>query len=721
MVRPRHPSITRELAKVAAAVALPLALLLAVQLYLSARSDYQVAAQTAYRHAQVTAGEMGRFLDATETMLAAIAARPAVRSMDPRRCDPLLMDAFAIVKGYANIVQVDRTGRVVCATYMPEQPFGFGGHRWFEEALATGQFVVAQPHTGPILGRPVIGAALPVRDAAGGIVGVVGASIDLLKWRPPSSDVALPEHMVVGIVAHDGVVIARSQEAEKWVGTDRRGNPAVDVITRSRDGTARLRGAMGFERIWGYTPVPRAPWIAYAGIPTNDVIGPVVQRALTSAVIALVALAAAMLLGYVAVRRLGQPIHDLAEVVRRRAQGDASARPVEAGPAEIREVARELSAMIDREAESHRQRDELLDRLTLQLERMPVACVLFDADFVVTYFNPAAERIFGYRRADVVNRDAFETFLLPERREGIERIFARLRDGEYVSALGETRRADGRPVTVEWVNTPLLEPGGAFIGAMSMAQDVTDRVRAEEALQRLASDLEHRVADRTAELEIANRELESFSYSVAHDLRAPLRAIDAFTQLVHEDVGENVAPATRRALARVRHNVARMAHLIDELLNLARIQRVELHRTEVNLSALAAAVVDELRAADRARCVDVRIAPGLLAHADPTLARIVLQNLLGNAWKFTCRTEHARIEVAGEGGGGFRVSDNGAGFDPRYADKLFHPFQRLHAEEEFAGTGVGLATVQRILQRHGGTVSAEGEVGRGATFRFSFG
>lgn len=719
--RPRHPSITRELAKVAAAVALPLALLLAAQLYLAARSQYESAAQTAYRHAQVTAGEMGRFLDATRTMLTTIASRPTVRRMDANDCDPLLVDAFAMAKGYANIVQVDRSGRLLCATYMPEQPFDFGGHRWFEETLAQGQFFVGQPHVGPILGRPVIGAAVPVRDAAGEIVGAVGASIDLLQWRPPSSDVALPEHMIVGIVSNDGVVIARSQEPEKWVGTDRRGNPAVDVITQHREGTARLKGALGFERIWGYTPVTGAPWIAYAGIPTADVLGPVMQQMVTSTIIGLAALALGVLLGYFAVRRLGQPIRDLAEVVRRRARGDASARPVEAGPAEIREVARALNAMIDREAEAHRHRDELLARLTLQLESMPVACVLFDADFIVTYFNPAAERIFGYRRADVVNRDSFETFLLPERRHIIEPIFARLRAGEYVSAFGETRRADGRTVIVEWVNTPLLEPGGRFIGAMSMAQDVTERVRAEEALRQLTADLEQRVAERTAELEFANRELESFSYSVAHDLRAPLRAIDAFTQLMDEDAGEHAPAATRRALARVRHNVARMARLIDDLLNLARIQRVALHRTEVDVSAMAAAVVEELAAADPDRQVEVSIAPGLVADADPTLARIALENLLANAWKFTRRAEHARIAVERDVAGGFRVRDNGAGFDPRYADKLFNPFQRLHSEEQFAGTGVGLATVHRIVRRHGGSVSAEGVPGRGATFSFSFG
>jgi PAS domain S-box-containing protein len=722
-VRPRHPSITRELAKVAAAVALPLALLLAVQLYLSARSEYNTAAQTAFRHAQVTSGEMGRFLSGTETMLAAIARRPMVRAMDPGRCDPVFTDLFSMTTGYANIVQTDRHGRLVCGTFVSKEPLSFAGAPWFERTVSSGAFAVADPHIGPILGRPVVGAAVPVRNEAGDIVGTVGASIDLLKWRPPSTDVELPEGMVVGIVSEIGVVVARSHEPEKWVGTDRRGNPAVDVITQSRQGIARLQGSLGFERIWGFTPVPGARWIAYAGIPSDAVVGPVIRRAVTSGVIGLGAVLAACLLGWLAVRRLGRPIHDLATVVRRRADGDTSARPVETGPAEIREVARELNALIDREAESNRQRDELLERLTMQLERMPVACILYDADLVVTYFNPAAERILGWPRAMVEGRHPFETYVQPSLRPTLEGVFERVRAGEFVSGIGENERRDGSPVMLDWVNTPLMRADGVFIGLMSMAEDVTDRVRAEEALRGLTADLEQRVVARTAELEVANRELESFSYSVAHDLRAPLRAIDAFTQMLVEECGEPT-PGARRALARVHHNVTRMARLIEDLLNLARIQRVALHRTQVDVSTLATAIVDDLRAADPDREVQVSVAPGLVADADPTLARIVLENLLANAWKFTRRAAPARIEVSaerGDTGARFVVRDNGAGFDPRFSDKLFNPFQRLHSEEEFSGTGIGLATVHRIVRRHGGSVTAEGSVGQGATFRFSFG
>ena len=224
------------------------------------------------------------------------------------------------------------------------------------------------------------------------------------------------------------------------------------------------------------------------------------------------------------------------------------------------------------------------------------------------------------------------------------------------------------------------------------------------------------------ELAALNHELETFAYSVSHDLRTPLRAIDGFSLALVEDLGPALPPKAREHLDRVRAAVQRMARLIDDLLALARVARVELHRAPVDLSALAAELVAELRAGDPGRTVEVRIAPALTVEADPMLTRILLENLVGNAWKFTARRTSARIELAAdvrEGRPVHVVRDNGAGFDMRFAGKLFGAFQRLHAAHEFPGTGIGLATVQRIVHRHGGRVWAEGAVGEGAAFGFT--
>jgi light-regulated signal transduction histidine kinase (bacteriophytochrome) len=222
------------------------------------------------------------------------------------------------------------------------------------------------------------------------------------------------------------------------------------------------------------------------------------------------------------------------------------------------------------------------------------------------------------------------------------------------------------------------------------------------------------------ELERTNRELDAFSYSVSHDLRAPLRAIDGFSRMLEKDCGEGLSEDCRHYVTRIRAGVARMSELIEDLLALARMSRATLTRHPVDISGIARKVASELEARPGSRAVDVRIEEGLSADADARLVTVVLENLIGNAWKFTGKQDQPRIEVGGLASGrAFFVRDNGAGFDMAYAYRLFGPFQRLHSEAEFEGTGIGLATVQRIVRRHGGRIWAEGEPGKGATFHFT--
>jgi len=245
--------------------------------------------------------------------------------------------------------------------------------------------------------------------------------------------------------------------------------------------------------------------------------------------------------------------------------------------------------------------------------------------------------------------------------------------------------------------------------------------REQERVRALNPELEQRVVARTAELEAANRELEAFSYSVSHDLRAPLRSVSGFCAIVVEDHGDALDPEARALLGRVQAAAERMGTLIDNLLGLARLSRAEMRREEVDLGAIARRVAAGLREREPDRDVEVRIG-GARAQGDARLLRIVLDNLLGNAWKFTAGTPGAVIEfgaVDEDGSRSFFVRDNGAGFDMAYADKLFGPFQRLHHDDEFVGTGIGLATVQRIIRRHGGDIRAEGTPGAGATFTFT--
>ena len=325
--------------------------------------------------------------------------------------------------------------------------------------------------------------------------------------------------------------------------------------------------------------------------------------------------------------------------------------------------------------------------------------LVIDREGVVVFANPAAERLLG-RPAQ-----ALKGTLL-----GFPHVAGQSTEIDVVA--GPTpRTAEMRVVAIGWEGQP---------AALASLRDVTERKRADAQLRRLSAELELRVRERTAQLEAAVGELEAFSYSVSHDLRAPLRAIHGFARMLEDQLGDDLPPEALHSLERVKTGAKTMGTLIDELLKLSRLGRQPLVHTTVDLSALAHEIVAELRAdPDPERDVDVSIQQGLRVTGDEQLLRIALVNLLGNAFKFTRHTTNPRVEISGRREGenlSLQVRDNGAGFDPEYADRLFRPFQRLHAKSEFAGIGIGLTTVERVIHRHGGSITASGAIGRGASF-----
>jgi signal transduction histidine kinase len=264
--------------------------------------------------------------------------------------------------------------------------------------------------------------------------------------------------------------------------------------------------------------------------------------------------------------------------------------------------------------------------------------------------------------------------------------------------------------------------GGKVTGAVGLWHDFTDLKRAEEKLSRNAAELEQRVAERTAQLEAANSELESFSYAVSHDLRAPLRAMDGSSQVLLEDFAGGLNEEGKAYLAEISRASQRMKGLIDGLLQLSHANRGDMERVPVDLSALSGALLAELARTDPERGVQWRIEPGIQVQGDPRMLASAMGNLLGNAWKYSSRVPRPSIEVdtvLEDGRPWVRVADNGCGFDMAHADKLFKPFQRLHRQDEFPGLGIGLATVQRIVQRHGGCLKAVSAPGQGAAFLMS--
>ncbi|MHC4885688.1 MAG: ATP-binding protein [Planctomycetota bacterium] len=268
----------------------------------------------------------------------------------------------------------------------------------------------------------------------------------------------------------------------------------------------------------------------------------------------------------------------------------------------------------------------------------------------------------------------------------------------------------------------LLGLTGIMIGYRQLERQVKAREAAYREVDGLNQELEERVKRRTAELHASNQELEAFAYSVSHDLRAPLRGIDGFSLALQEDCEEQLPAEGRDYLSRIRKGTQRMGQLIDDLLHLSRLSRRHMHYESVNLGAIASELFEELAQTHPERTVATTLQEDLTVTGDPALLRVVLENLIGNAWKFTGQIETGRIEFGRTGtdqGEAFFVRDNGAGFDMEYADKLFGAFQRLHQPDEFPGNGIGLATVQRAIRRHGGEVWAQSEVGQGSTFYFT--
>ncbi|MCY1017825.1 sensor histidine kinase [Pyxidicoccus sp. MSG2] len=318
------------------------------------------------------------------------------------------------------------------------------------------------------------------------------------------------------------------------------------------------------------------------------------------------------------------------------------------------------------------------------------------------------------------------------RMDGMRRLLDDLASEERERADQHGALAERQARLVLWGGAAWLLVLGALLAWMGRRQLVVlsddyesllEQARAQaDALRASEARLEQRVAQRTQELTAANRELESFSYSVSHDLRAPLRAVDGFSQALLEDEGERISEEGHEHLRRLRAAASRMGQLIDDLLRLSRLSRAELRQEPVDLSALARDVAEGLKRGEPGRDTTFDIAPGLATRGDARLLRVVLENLLGNAWKFTSQRSGARIELFAESRDGhprYCVRDNGVGFDMAYASKLFSPFQRLHRPTEFPGTGIGLATVQRIIHRHGGDITAEAVPDGGATFRFT--
>ncbi len=369
-----------------------------------------------------------------------------------------------------------------------------------------------------------------------------------------------------------------------------------------------------------------------------------------------------------------------------------------------------------------RQAQEKLAYLASIVESSDDAIIGKMLDEAIVSWNRGAEQIYGYTAEEIVGKP-ISVLVPPELKDEFRMIMEKLERGERVKSLQTTRlHKNGRTIDVALTVSPIKDAHGLIVGASAIARDISERVRAEAEIRQLNQELESRVEERTSQLVKANKELESFAYSVSHDLRAPLRHIDGFVEMLEIRATRMLDDRCRRYMDNISEAAKRMGHLIDDLLSFSRMGRRELLATQVDMDALVREVIRDLAPDYENRNIVWKIAQLPEISGDRSLLRVVMENLISNAIKFTSTRERAVVEVGFEESAAstdFWIRDNGVGFDPEYSSKLFGVFQRLHRDDEFEGTGIGLANVSRIIERHGGRVWAEGQLDQGATFHFS--
>jgi len=677
-----------------------------------------------------------QMLHGTHQMLNAIAHAVAPGAEYNERCNEYQRRLQEHFPNYAHLAFADLQGQIVCRAAADRRPVNIADRSYFIGAARSGGFSIGEYMHSRLVQRPAIGLSLPVFDEDGAPRGQQYAILDLAVLQQQLESGQAPPAVTELVADGAGLVLASVGQAAVAAG-----RPLPDFLlaatARAEAGEGEVRDATGASWLYAIEsvrPAGEGRLVVIAMMPKASVLAAAVQRLyLELAVLALIAGTALLLAWRMGDRMIARPVERLLALVGALERNEALPRA--AGPQpRVRELARiergvgDLAAAL--EARSA-QRDAAIAEIEQQklslarselryrshFEASPQPMWVFDRDTLAFLeVNEAAIRHYGYSREEFMAMtvaDIRPAQEVPALMESLRRTGALAADG----MAARHRLKNGDIVHVE-ISGQNLDWGGRRGRAVAVV-DVTSRVEAAAAWERLHETLERQVAERTKELAAANEELEAFSYSVSHDLRAPLKIVDGFCAVLVERHGAALPPQAVHYLERIRAGTGQMDTLILDLLAFARTGREPLAHQAVDLARLGWQVVASLRQRWPQRQVAVDIEEPLPAVGDPAMLKVVLENLLGNAWKFTAGVPAASISLRRDAAGSYVVTDNGAGFDPAYAGKLFRPFQRLHSTAEFEGSGVGLTIVQRIVQRHGGKVWGESERGRGARFFFT--
>ncbi len=682
--------------------------------------------QEAVQAAELGAVSQQALIEGVRQLQASLVQLPHYRGTNAAFYSQNFANVLRLYPYYVNYGLLETNGDVVASAVLYPEKTNLGDRPFFQQVMKTRGFAVGDFQREPATGTPCLYFGCPIEGADGQVARVLYAAVNLDALNRSVSQVVLPAEASLLVVDRKGQILAGSPVPAK-VGEefDLAGSFFQSMLERGR-GSWEREGDDGKRKLYAYTPVGmgkasgtyivvRIPKeIAYAA--ANQIL---LRNLMLFGAVLVTALWAARRYAH---RHILRPVDALVRASKEIAAGDLGARTgLPEGPGQLNQ----LASSFDEMAETLEQRREELRqaeaKFRILVEQSLVGIYVIQGDNFV-YVNPKLAELVGCSAREIVGRPVLD-YIAPESRGTVQenikkRMSGEIRSAHYMLALQKKDRgiiqAEVHGVRTEYDGRP------AIIGTLL---DITDRVRAEAEIHRLNASLEQRVIERTAQLEAANRELEAFSYSVSHDLRAPLRHINGYVEMLREDAGGNLNEECLRYLDVMSNSTKQMGQLIDDLLAFSKMSRIEMQHQHVNFSQMVEETRSKLELETEGRNVVWKQGNLPEVEGDPAMFRQVWVNLLSNAVKYTRPRDPAEIEIGCTDGGEdetvFFVRDNGVGFDMQYVQKLFGVFQRLHRPTEFEGTGIGLAIVQRIIQRHGGRIWVEAKPDAGATFYFS--
>ncbi len=681
--------------------------------YRSYRQAQEQAAQAAQGLAQVTADSVESFLADTRLTMSKLAARPAIRLMDPEHCDSVFREFRDLYPQFANFSQANMDGELVCST-LPQPGDRYTVIRdteWFRSVVQKQVFVVAPPYVGPVSGKAVSVLAHPVRDASGRMIGSIQLPVDLTAFKPVVGSSRLPPSTIITVIDSAGTIVARSQSPEHFVG-NRPGSPIIAQVLAQRSGTSRSFSSEGIERVYGFLPIAGTDWYAVAGIATDAVFSEAKKAALRNAILGLAIIVFAFGIALYLRRQIVTPVMALRDTAQRVAGGALDARAAAGGPAEIAEVAAQFNAMLDaRAAQIAALADSEAD-LRMLFESSVEAILRTLPDGTILRANPAACGMLGIAEAQLQENGREENFDVSDPR-WTRLIEERARTGQ---ARGELTmiRADGSRFECA-ISSSLYTAADGVVRTNVFLRDLTDRMQKEEL----------RAGKEAADL--ANREKSAFLARMSHELRTPLNAILGFSQLLEHDRSIMSSDKAKMMIGHVRTAGRHLLALIDEVLDLSRIEagalalspeQIDIGRLIEDCMALTASLSERCKVEVQYECGD---SAGWI-WADQTRVRQVLINVLTNAIKYNRAGGSVQLRLGGDAEClEISVQDTGAGLSAKQIANLFQPFNRLGAERSgVEGTGLGLVIVKQLMQAMQANIDVVSAPGQGSTFTLRF-